>query len=89
MASPPSAGKPLPRDSWPWRQGTANEAGLAFYGVRGYFVWPLPDDFEWGTGHANRFGVVRIDYAMQRRIPKASTRRYADLIRAEAVGRLR
>jgi beta-glucosidase len=52
--------------------------------VRGYFVWSLLDNFEWGAGYANRFGLVYVDYATQRRIPKASARWYADLIRAEA-----
>jgi beta-glucosidase len=51
--------------------------------VRGYFVWSLLDNFEWGSGYANRFGLVYVDYATQQRIPKASARWYADLIRAE------
>ena len=46
--------------------------------VRGYFVWSLLDNFEWGAGYANRFGLVYVDYATQRRIPKASARWYAD-----------
>jgi beta-glucosidase len=50
--------------------------------VRGYFVWSLLDNFEWGAGYANRFGIVYVDFATQRRIPKASARWYADLIRA-------
>jgi beta-glucosidase len=57
--------------------------------VRGYFVWSLLDNFEWGAGYANRFGLVYVDYATQRRIPKASARWYADLIRAEAVRTVR
>jgi beta-glucosidase len=52
--------------------------------VRGYFVWSLLDNFEWGSGYANRFGLVYVDYVTQQRIPKASARWYADLIRAEA-----
>jgi beta-glucosidase len=51
--------------------------------VRGYFIWSLLDNFEWGAGYANRFGLVYVDYATQRRIPKASARWYADLIRAD------
>lgn len=51
--------------------------------VRGYFVWSLLDNFEWGAGYANRFGLVYVDYATQRRIPKASAYWYADMIRAE------
>jgi beta-glucosidase len=52
--------------------------------VRGYFVWSLLDNFEWGAGYANRFGLVYVDYPTQRRIPKASARWFAALIRSEA-----
>ncbi len=52
--------------------------------VRGYFVWSLLDNFEWGAGYATRFGLVYVDYVTQRRIPKASARWYADLIRVKA-----
>ena len=45
--------------------------------VRGYFVWSLLDNFEWGAGYSNRFGIVRVDYATQARTPKASARWYA------------
>ncbi|MFO1082162.1 MAG: GH1 family beta-glucosidase [Reyranellaceae bacterium] len=50
--------------------------------VRGYFVWSLLDNFEWGAGYNNRFGLVYVDYATQRRIPKASARWYAEKIGA-------
>ena len=56
--------------------------------VRGYFVWSLLDNFEWGAGYANRFGLVYVDYPTQRRIPKASAYWYANFIRA-MVGRPR
>jgi beta-glucosidase len=49
--------------------------------VRGYFVWSLLDNFEWGSGYNSRFGLVYIDYPTQRRVPKASFAWYADLIR--------
>ncbi len=50
--------------------------------VRGYFVWSLLDNFEWGSGYGQRFGLVYVDYATQRRIPKASFRWYARLIKS-------
>jgi beta-glucosidase len=41
--------------------------------VRGYFVWSLYDNFEWGFGFNKRFGVVYTDYAHGlRRIVKDS-----------------
>ena len=50
--------------------------------VRGYFVWSLLDNFEWGAGYNNRFGLVYVDFATQRRIPKESARWYQRLIAA-------
>jgi len=52
--------------------------------VRGYFVWSLLDNFEWGAGYANRFGLVYVDYATQKRTPKASARWYAAMIKSQA-----
>ncbi|WP_377273409.1 GH1 family beta-glucosidase [Peterkaempfera sp. SMS 1(5)a] len=49
--------------------------------VRGYFLWSLMDNFEWAHGYSKRFGTVYVDYASQRRIPKASAHWYADVIR--------
>ena len=51
--------------------------------VRGYFVWSLLDNFEWGSGYGQRFGLVYMDYPTQRRIPKASFRWYANLIKTD------
>jgi beta-glucosidase len=48
--------------------------------VRGYYVWSLLDNFEWEWGYAQRFGIVYVDYATQRRIPKRSALWYSDLI---------
>ncbi|MBI1181039.1 MAG: beta-glucosidase [Alphaproteobacteria bacterium] len=50
--------------------------------VRGYFVWSLLDNFEWGAGYGNRFGIVYVDFATQRRIPKSSADWFAALVRA-------
>ena len=51
--------------------------------VRGYFVWSLLDNFEWGSGYGQRFGLVYVDFPTQKRIPKESSRWYRDLIRRE------
>jgi beta-glucosidase len=59
-----------------------DEAMTAGADVRGYFVWSLLDNFEWTSGYSQRFGLVYVDYATQRRIPKASAGWYADHIAA-------
>ena len=50
--------------------------------LRGYFVWSLLDNFEWSHGYSKRFGIVHVDYATQKRTPKASARFYSDVIRS-------
>jgi beta-glucosidase len=56
------------------------EAIKAGVDVRGYFVWSLLDNFEWGSGYSQRFGLVYVDYPTERRLPKASFRWYRQLI---------
>jgi len=40
--------------------------------LRGYQVWSLMDNFEWGYGYSKRFGIIRVDYETQERILKDS-----------------
>jgi len=54
--------------------------------VRGYFLWSLLDNFEWAYGYDKRFGIVRVDYDTQRRIPKHSALWYRDTIRRVRAG---
>ncbi|MGW1512468.1 GH1 family beta-glucosidase [Streptomyces sp. NPDC002394] len=49
--------------------------------VRGYYLWSLMDNFEWGHGYSKRFGIVHIDYATQKRTPKSSAHWYSETIR--------
>lgn len=61
----------------------ALEDGVA---LRGYFLWSLLDNFEWSWGYSRRFGVVFVDFATQRRTPKASAHRYREIIAAGGLG---
>jgi beta-glucosidase len=58
---------------------TAMDAGVD---VRRYCVWSFLDNFEWEHGYDQRFGIVHVDYATQRRVPKRSALFYRDYIRA-------
>lgn len=55
--------------------------------VRGYFAWSLLDNLEWAHGTSKRFGLVHVDFANQRRTPKASAHWYAGFIAAQRAGR--
>jgi len=53
--------------------------------VRGFFVWSLLDNFEWGHGYSKRFGVVHVDFETQKRTVKDSGEWYARVITSNAV----
>jgi beta-glucosidase/6-phospho-beta-glucosidase/beta-galactosidase len=53
--------------------------------VRSYFAWSLLDNFEWAEGYGKRFGLVRVDYDTLIRTPKASFRRYAEIVAANGL----
>jgi beta-glucosidase len=59
-----------------------NAAAADGVDIRGYFIWSLLDTLEWDSGYSIRFGLVYVDYASLRRIPKASFAWYAGLIKA-------
>jgi beta-glucosidase len=53
--------------------------------VRGYFAWSFLDNLEWSLGFSKRFGIVHVDFATQRRTPKASARFFSKIIAAHGV----
>ena len=46
----------------------------------GYFVWSLLDNLEWNSGYNERFGIVHVDFATQKRTVKDSARWYKTVI---------
>lgn len=56
-------------------------------GVRleSYHLWSLLDNFEWAEGYSQRWGIVYVDYASQRRVLKDSAKWYRDVIARNAV----
>jgi len=51
-----------------------------------YFAWSLLDNFEWAWGFSQRFGIVYVDFATQRRIVKDSGHWYRGFIRGQRAG---
>ena len=48
--------------------------------LKGYFAWSLMDNFEWAEGYKERFGMIYVDYATQKRTIKDSGYWYRDVI---------
>ena len=48
--------------------------------VRGYFLWTFLDNFEWDKGYNERFGIIYVDFATQKRIVKDSAYWYQKVI---------
>jgi beta-glucosidase len=53
--------------------------------VRGYHAWTLLDNFEWGEGFAQRFGLVHVDFATRQRTLKESGRWYGRIAAENAL----
>ena len=53
--------------------------------LRGYFVWTLMDNFEWGYGYSKRFGLVHVDFETLERTPKHSARWFSEVTRRNGV----
>lgn len=52
--------------------------------VRGYLHWSLIDNYEWGN-FKPRFGLIEIDYETLRRIPRPSSKIYAEICKNNAI----
>jgi beta-glucosidase len=63
----------------------AHDALAAHVDLRGFFVWSLFDNFEWAEGYSQRFGIVHVDFATQKRTPKASALWYRDVMAANGL----
>jgi beta-glucosidase len=53
--------------------------------LRGYFVWSLLDNFEWGHGYTKRFGLIHVDFDTQKRTIKESGEWYKSVIASNSV----
>lgn len=54
--------------------------------VRGYFLWTFLDNFEWDKGYTERFGIVYVDFATQKRIVKDSAYWYQKVMETNGAG---
>jgi beta-glucosidase len=63
----------------------AREAIRRGVDLRGYFVWSLLDNFEWGSGYSVRLGLVHVDFATQKRTMKSSGVFYRRVIEGNGV----
>jgi len=63
----------------------AHDAIAAGVDLRGFFVWSLLDNFEWAEGFSQRFGIVHVDFATQRRTPKDSALWYREVMAANGL----
>ena len=63
-----------------------HRASAEGYPIKGYFLWSLMDNFEWIFGFGQRFGVYRVDFETQARVPKLSASFFRDVVARNAIG---
>jgi beta-glucosidase len=59
---------------------TLHKCIAAGVNLKGYYAWSLLDNLEWSLGFSKRFGLYHVDFATQKRTPKASAVFYARVI---------
>lgn len=55
--------------------------------VRGYYLWSLMDNFEWGAGFSKKYGIVALEPETLDRIPKNSAHWYRQVIAEQRASR--
>jgi beta-glucosidase len=53
--------------------------------VKGYFEWSAQDNLEWIRGFGNRYGIVYVDFATQKRTPKISASFFREVAHQNAL----
>ncbi|MCA0350928.1 MAG: beta-glucosidase [Chloroflexi bacterium] len=48
--------------------------------VKGYYAWSMLDNYEWAEGYDERFGIIEVDFATQKRTPKRTARWYQQIV---------
>lgn len=61
--------------------GACAQALQAGIPLLAYLAWSLLGNFEWARGYTQRFGLVHVDFAKQRRTPKDSALAWRDWLR--------
>ena len=56
--------------------------------LKGYYVWSLMDNLEWGYGFTQRFGLIWVDFNTQRRLLKDSALWYRRVISENGIPEL-
>lgn len=76
----------LARQRYLWTHFAATHQAIADgVPVAGFYLWSLMDNFEWGEGYTQRFGIFWVDYATQARLAKDSAHLCRRIIRANAL----